>query len=85
MSFAPTSITMADAGQALRDGLAEIDRGNAQIDLSRLHQFDSSAVSAVLAWRRAASARGTLVQITGLPDGLRSLAVLYGVEDHLRS
>ncbi len=85
MSFAPTSITMADAGQALRDGLAAIAQGDRMIDLSRLSRFDSSAVSAVLAWRRAATARGAQLQIAGVPDGLRSLAQLYGLQDFIGS
>jgi phospholipid transport system transporter-binding protein len=85
MSFAPTSITMTDAGQALRDGLAEIAQGATRIDLSRLSRFDSSAVSAVLAWRRAAIARGAPLQIADVPDGLRSLAQLYGVQDFIGS
>lgn len=85
MSFAPTSITMADAGQALRDGLAAITQGATLIDLSSLSRFDSSAVSAVLAWRRAANARGTPLQVAGVPDGLRSLAQLYGLQDFIGS
>ncbi len=85
MSFAPTSITMADAGQALRDGLAAIAQGDRMIDLSRLSRFDSSAVSAVLAWRRAATARGAQLPIAGVPDGLRSLAQLYGLQDFIGS
>ncbi len=85
MSFAPTSITMADAGQALRDGLAAIAQGDRMIDLSRLSRFDSSAVSSVLAWRRAATARGAQLQIAAVPDGLRSLAQLYGLQDFIGS
>ena len=85
MSFTPTSITMADAGQALREGLAAIAQGDAAIDLSRLARFDSSAVSAVLAWRRAAGARGVTLQIAGVPEGLSSLALLYGLQDFIAS
>ena len=85
MSFAPTSITMADAGQALRDGLTVIAQGDAVIDLSHLTRFDSSAVSAVLAWKRAAVARGARLRISGVPDGLLSLAQLYGLQDFVSS
>ena len=80
MSFAPTSITMADAGPALSEGLEAIARGTTDIDLSQLASFDSSAVSAVLAWQRAAAERGSALRITGLPAGLHSLARLYGVD-----
>jgi phospholipid transport system transporter-binding protein len=85
MSFAPTSITMADAGLALRDGLAAVAAGDRTIDLSGLARFDSSAVSAVLAWRREAMARNAQLQIAGVPDGLRSLAQLYGLQDFIGS
>ena len=78
--FAPTSITMADAGSALSEGLDAIAQGATEIDLSRLTGFDSSAVSAVLAWQRVAAEQGAALRITGLPAGLRSLAQLYGVD-----
>ncbi len=81
MSLSPTSITMADAGDAQRAGLEAILRGDTVVDLSRLARFDSSAVSALLAWQRAAAARGLRLQVTGVPAGLQSLARLYGVED----
>ncbi|MEY3721506.1 MAG: binding protein involved in toluene tolerance [Pseudomonadota bacterium] len=85
MSFTPTSITMADAGQALREGLASIAQGETLIDLSGLARFDSSAVSAVLAWKRAGSALGRPLQIAGVPKGLLSLAQLYGLQDLMHS
>ena len=83
MSLSPTSITMADAGEALRAGLDAIARGETVVDLSRLASFDSSAVSAILAWRRAAAQRGARLQLAGVPAGLHSLAQLYGVQDFL--
>ncbi len=83
MSLTPTSITMADAGEALRAGLVAIARGETVVDLSRLARFDSSAVSAILAWRRAAAERGVRLQLNDVPAGLQSLAQLYGVQDFL--
>ena len=80
MSFAPTSIVMLDASIALAGGMQAIARGENEIDLSQLVSFDSSAVSAVLAWQRAAAGRGSSLSIHGMPAGLRSLAQLYGVD-----
>lgn len=80
MNFAPTSITMADAGKALAEGLQAIALGATDIDLSQLRHFDSSAVSAVLAWQREAAGRGAALQVHGVPAGLHSLAQLYGVD-----
>ena len=80
MSFAPTSITMSDAATALHNGLEAIGRGTASIDLSQLTHFDSSAVSTLLAWQRAADEKNVWLQLVGLPSGLLSLAQLYGVD-----
>jgi phospholipid transport system transporter-binding protein len=84
MSFAPSVLTQAEASDVLGAGLKAIDAGTAAIDLGGLQRFDSTAVAALLAWRRAAAARGVALQISGIPDGLQSLARLYGV-DHLLS
>ena len=80
MSFAPTSITMTDAADALRVGMEAIVQGATTIDLSGLTHFDSSAVSALLAWQRAATEKSVSLELVGLPAGLLSLATLYGVD-----
>jgi phospholipid transport system transporter-binding protein len=80
MSFAPTSITMTDAADVLREGMEAIVQGATTIDLSGLTHFDSSAVSALLAWQRAATEKSVSLEVVGLPAGLLSLAKLYGVD-----
>ena len=80
MSFAPTSITMTDAADVLREGMEAIVRGATTIDLSGLTHFDSSAVSALLAWQRAANEKSGSLKLVGLPPGLLSLAELYSVD-----
>jgi phospholipid transport system transporter-binding protein len=80
MSFSPTSITMTDAADVLREGMEAILQGAATIDLSGLTHFDSSAVSALLAWQRAATDKSVSLELVGLPVGLLSLAKLYGVD-----
>ena len=80
MSFAPTSITMADAADVLREGMEAIVQGMTTIDLSDLTHFDSSAVSALLAWQRAATDKSVSLELVGLPAGLLSLAKLYSVD-----
>jgi phospholipid transport system transporter-binding protein len=80
MSFSPTSITMTDAADVLREGMEAILQGAATIDLSGLTHFDSSAVSALLAWQRAATEKSVSLELVGLPVGLLSLAKLYGVD-----
>jgi len=80
MSFAPTSITMADAADVLREGMEAIVQGETTVDLSGLTHFDSSAVSALLAWQRAATEKSVSLELVGLPAGLLSLAKLYSVD-----
>ena len=80
MSFAPTSITMADAADVLREGMEAIAQGVTTVDLSGLTHFESSAVSALLAWQRAATDKSVSLELVGLPAGLLSLAKLYSVD-----
>ena len=80
MSFAPTSITMTDAANVLREGMQALVQGVTTIDLSGLTHFDSSAVSALLAWQRAATEKNVSLELVGLPAGLLSLAKLYSVD-----
>lgn len=49
-------------------------------DASTLQEFDSSALAVLLACRRQALADGKTFAVRALPDRLRRLAGLYGVE-----
>jgi phospholipid transport system transporter-binding protein len=57
-----------------------IVQGETTVDLSGLTHFDSSAVSALLAWQRAATDKSVSLELVGLPAGLLSLAKLYSVD-----
>ncbi|KVA09539.1 anti-anti-sigma factor [Burkholderia latens] len=77
---AGSSLTVASAKAALADGLARIDAGATAVDFAALTQFDSSALAVLLAWQRAAHARGATLDILNLPPKLASLARAYGVD-----
>ncbi|WP_342612596.1 STAS domain-containing protein [Burkholderia ambifaria] len=77
---AGSSLTVASAKFALADGLARIDAGATAVDCAALTQFDSSALAVLLAWQRAAKARGATLDILNLPPKLASLANAYGVD-----
>jgi phospholipid transport system transporter-binding protein len=79
MPFAPRQLTMTDAGAAVRSGREAIIAGETEIDLGSLERFDSAAVAALLDWRRLAAERGHSLHILHLPDGLASIARVYGV------
>ncbi len=83
MAYFPTALTMQDAQTSLPAGLNAIAAGDAEIDLSRLERFDSAAMAALLAWRRAAASAGVPLRITGAPPGVQSLANLYGIPELL--
>ncbi len=53
------------------------------IDLAGVTEVDSSAVSLLLEWRRAALRDKRKVEFVNLPDNLKSLAQLYGVTELL--
>lgn len=71
---------MPDAASALHQGLTAIAAGQTCIDLGGLRSLDSAAVATLVAWQRAAQARGASLQFTQIPASLQSLAQLYGVD-----
>jgi phospholipid transport system transporter-binding protein len=74
------TLTHESANAALAAGLQRIAAGAGGVDCAPLTQFDSSALAVLLAWVRAAAARGAKFEIINLPAGLASLAQAYGVD-----
>ncbi|MFM0733545.1 STAS domain-containing protein [Paraburkholderia sediminicola] len=74
------TLTHESAKAALEAGLQRIAAGAKGVDCTPLAQFDSSALAVLLAWERAAQARGIAFEIVNLPAGLASLAQAYGVD-----
>lgn len=80
MIFSVSSLTMLDAAPALQQGLAAIASGQTDFDLGGLGNLDSAAVATLIAWQRAAQAKGIKLQFTRVPASLKSLAQLYGAD-----
>ncbi len=79
--FQPSeSLTIGNAKASLEAGLQAIVSGQTEVDLARLNVVDSSAVGVLLAWRRAAQAKGAALQFHHVPSNLQSLIDLYGVD-----
>jgi phospholipid transport system transporter-binding protein len=74
------TLTHDSANAALDAGLSRIAAGATEVDCAPLRQFDSSALAVLLAWQRAATARGAALGIVNIPSGLASLAQAYGVD-----
>ncbi|KWI23545.1 anti-anti-sigma factor [Burkholderia ubonensis] len=77
---AGSTLTHASAKAALAAGLAQISAGATAVDCAALAEFDSSALAVLLAWQRAAKARGARLDILNFPPKLASLAQAYGVD-----
>jgi phospholipid transport system transporter-binding protein len=73
----------APAVDALGAMLAAETASEVVADASGLKEFDSSALAVLLACRRQVLAAGKVFSVRGLPDRLRQLAGLYGVQDLL--
>lgn len=76
----PQFLNVSNAKASLEAGLQAIESGQADIDLARLTSLDSSAVAVLLAWQRAARAKGTALRFHHVPHNLQSLIDLYGVD-----
>lgn len=74
------TLTHDSAKSALDAGLSRIAAGATEVDCAPLKQFDSSALAVLIAWQRAATARGAALAVVNLPSGLASLAQAYGVD-----
>ncbi|MCE3263927.1 MAG: hypothetical protein K0R43_3006 [Pseudoduganella sp.] len=73
------SLTVANATEALAQGLAALRAGQTVFDLGQVETVDSAAVSVMLAWQRAAAENGIQLELRNLPEQLKSLTKLYGV------
>ena len=81
-AFAGT-LTLEDAAAVLDASRALPLPASGVVDLRGMLQADSSALAVIMAVRRRAAAEGRTLSIIGLAASLRSLAVVYGVEDLL--
>ena len=74
------ALTFDDAAQVF-EASAAVPLPVEGIDFSGMTRADSSALAVVIALRRRAAAEGRALSLRNLPPSLRSLAVVYGVEE----
>jgi phospholipid transport system transporter-binding protein len=77
------ALTLASVTAALREGNAAIVDGARIADLAQVGELDSSALALLLAWLREAGRQNQGLSFTNLPQGLTTIARLYGVADLL--
>jgi phospholipid transport system transporter-binding protein len=73
-------VTLANVAQVLEEGLQQIRDGARTIDLGEVTELDSSLLAMLLAWLREAKRRNAEVAFANLPQGLETIAQLYGVD-----
>lgn len=77
------ALTMNNVTAVLEEGTRVFQGARIVVDLAAVSEVDSSALSLLLEWRRAAAAANRAIEYTNLPANLRSLADLYGVSELL--
>lgn len=77
------AITMKNVTAVLQESARVFAGAHLVVDFSGVTDVDSSALSLLLEWRRAAHATERVIAFTNLPANLKSLADLYGVSELL--
>ena len=75
------SITLENVETLLDQARERIGDRQLRVDFSGVNEADSAAVALMLAWTRAAAARGHGVAFENCPASLRTLVALYDVGD----
>lgn len=76
-------LVMANARGLLDAGRSALQPGEQIFDFSEVTEADSSALAVMFGWLRAAAVLRSTVKFAHIPNGVRSLAELYGVADLL--
>ena len=79
------ALTLANVAATLREGGAAIAEGVRTVDLGEVGELDSSALALLLAWMREAQRQDRSLVFANLPQGLTTIARLYGVAELLPS
>ena len=74
------AVTLGNAAALLEEGRRHLAEGVQTIDLGEVNQMDSALLAVLLAWLRDARARERPLSFVNLPESLRTIAQLYGVD-----
>lgn len=75
------AITLENATTLREEGLRRFTAPETTLDLAGVTEVDSTALSLLFEWRRAALAANRRIRYVNLPENLSSLARLYGVTE----
>jgi phospholipid transport system transporter-binding protein len=74
------AVTLANVAGLLEEGRRHLAEGVEAVDLGEVREMDSALLALLLAWMRDARARERTLSFTNLPESLRTIAQLYGVD-----
>jgi phospholipid transport system transporter-binding protein len=75
------AVTLENALTLREEGLRLFAAPEMTLDLAGVTEVDSTALSLLFEWRRAALAANRRIRYVNLPENLTSLARLYGVTE----
>ena len=73
-------VTLGNAAALLEEGRRHLAEGVQTVDLGEVSEMDSALLALLLAWLRDARQRKRALVFTNLPESLRTIARLYGVD-----
>jgi len=73
-------VTLANVAAVLEEGRRHLEEGVRTVDLGEVTEMDSSLLAAMLAWLRDARRGGHDLAFANLPEALRTIARLYGLD-----
>lgn len=77
------AITLANVAGVLEEGRRYLEQGVRTVDLGEVTEMDSALLALLLAWLRDARSRKQEIAFANLPESLRTIARLYGVDELL--
>ena len=74
------AVTLGNAAALLDEGKRHLAEGVQTVDLGEVSEMDSALLALLLAWLREARLHDRTLVFTNLPESLRTIARLYGVD-----
>ena len=74
------AVTLGNAAALLEEGRRHVAEGVQTIDLGEVNEMDSALLAVLLAWLREARGASRTLSFVNLPESLRTIAQLYGVD-----
>jgi phospholipid transport system transporter-binding protein len=77
------AVTLANVAALLEEGRRHLAEGVQSVDLAEVSEMDSALLALLLTWLRDARLHERPLAFVNLPQSLKTIARLYGVNDLL--